>query len=127
MDLQGVASRDTGLSAQGPLNAADTISYRAMVGAGLNFGNETGDGRKFMGALTWQPSPRWTFDLYADYENTGRRASRYRDIRRTGDNSRRPAGVGQKGQKFATTGNGWITAHVWGVQSWHRVYRRTVI
>ena len=68
MDLQGVASRDTGIAANGPLNASGTLSYRAMVGAGLNFGNETGDGRKWMGALTWKPSPGWTVDLYADYE-----------------------------------------------------------
>lgn len=68
MDLQGVASRDTGISANGPLNAGGTISYRAMVGSGLKFGNETGDGRKVMGAVTWQPSSRWTFDLYSDYE-----------------------------------------------------------
>jgi hypothetical protein len=40
MDLQGVASRDTGASAKGPLNASGTLGYRAMVGAGLNFGSE---------------------------------------------------------------------------------------
>jgi len=68
MDLQGVASRDTGVSAKGPLNAAGTLSYRAMLGAGLEFGNESGDGRKWMGALAWTPSPRWTFDLYLDWE-----------------------------------------------------------
>lgn len=68
MDLQGVASRDTGISAKGTLNAAGTISYRAMVGSGLNFGGESGDGWKWMGALALTPSPRWTFDLYADYE-----------------------------------------------------------
>ena len=68
MDLQGVASRDTGISAKGPLNTSGTLGYRAMAGAGLEFGNETGDGRKWMGALTWKPSPRWTVDLYADYE-----------------------------------------------------------
>ena len=68
MDLQGVASRDTGVAAKGPLNAAGTLSYRAMAGAGLEFGNESGDGRKWMGALAWTPSPRWTFDLYLDYE-----------------------------------------------------------
>jgi hypothetical protein len=68
MDLQGVTSRDTGISAKGPLNAAGTLSYRAMVGAGLEFGHESGDGWKWMGALNWKPSPRWTFDLYADYE-----------------------------------------------------------
>jgi len=68
MDLQGVASRDTGVSAKGPLNSSGTLSYRAMVGAGTNFGNETGDGRKWMGALTWKPAARWTVDLYADLE-----------------------------------------------------------
>ena len=68
MDLQGVPSRDTGLSAQGPLNNAATLSYRAMVSAGLDFGNESGGDPKLMSALTWQPSPRWTFDLYLDYE-----------------------------------------------------------
>jgi len=36
--------------------------------AGVDFGNETGDGRKWMGALTWKPATRWTVDLYADYE-----------------------------------------------------------
>jgi hypothetical protein len=68
MDLQGVASRDVGLSAQGPLDAGGAVRYRAMLGAGLAFGNESGDGRKVMGALNWQPSPRWTVDLYGDYE-----------------------------------------------------------
>jgi hypothetical protein len=68
MDLQGVASRDTGVSLKGPLNDAGTLSYRAMVGAGTEFGNESGDGRKWMGALTWKPAERWTVDFYADYE-----------------------------------------------------------
>lgn len=68
MDLQGVASRDTGISAKGPLNSAGTLGYRAMVGSGLEFGNETGDGRKWMGALTWNPSPPWAVDLYIDHE-----------------------------------------------------------
>ena len=68
MDLQGEPSRDTGISAKGPLNSAGTLSYRAMVGAGTNFGNESGDGRRWMGALTWQPSSTWTLEGYLDYE-----------------------------------------------------------
>jgi len=68
MDLQGVASRDTGVSAKGPLNASGSLSYRAMVGAGLEFGSESGDGRRLMGAISWKPSPPWTLDLYLDYE-----------------------------------------------------------
>ena len=68
MDLQGVASRDTGLSARGPLNSDGTLGYRAMVGAGIEFGNESGDGRKWMTAMTWKPTPAWTLDAYIDYE-----------------------------------------------------------
>ena len=70
LDLQGEPSRDTGISAKGPLNTAGTLSYRAMLGAGTNFGNESGDGRKWMGALTWQPSTPWTLEAYIDYERS---------------------------------------------------------
>ena len=68
LDLQGVASRDSGIAARGPLNASGTLAYRTMVGAGLEFGNESGDGRKWMGALNWRPAESWTLDFYADYE-----------------------------------------------------------
>ncbi len=68
LDLQKVASRHTGIAAQGPLNQSGTLRYRAMIGAGLNFGNEAGDGSKFMLALTWLPTPAWTVDVYGDYE-----------------------------------------------------------
>jgi hypothetical protein len=68
MDLQGVASRDTGISAAGPINQSGSVEYRAMAGAGLEFGNESGDGRKWMGALTWRPAAPWLIDLYLDYE-----------------------------------------------------------
>ena len=68
MDLQGVASRDNGVSLKGPLNASGTFSYRAMFGAEAEFGTETDDGQKWMGAITWKPSPEWTLDLYSDYE-----------------------------------------------------------
>ena len=68
MDLQGVASRDTGFSARGPLNDSGSLRYRAMVGAGLEFGNESGDGRKWMAAMTWKPTPAWTIDVYLDFE-----------------------------------------------------------
>jgi len=40
MDLQGVASRDNGISLKGPLNASGTFGYRAMFGAEADFGNE---------------------------------------------------------------------------------------
>lgn len=68
MDLQGVPSRDTGISAQGPLSSSGKVGYRAMVGTGAEFGNESGDGEKFMAALAWRPAPRWVVDLYADFE-----------------------------------------------------------
>lgn len=68
MDMQGVASRDTGISAKGPLNASGTLSYRTMIGSDLDFSSKSGDGWKWMGALVLKPWPHWTFDLYADYE-----------------------------------------------------------
>jgi hypothetical protein len=68
MDLQGVSSRDTGIALGGPLDEGETLSYRAMVGFGSEFGNETDEGRKWMGALTWRPSPGWAIDLYGDFQ-----------------------------------------------------------
>ena len=68
MDLQGVASRDTGLSLQGPLNANGSLGYRAMYAAPLDFGSDGNDRERWMGALSWKPAPQWTLDVYADYE-----------------------------------------------------------
>jgi hypothetical protein len=68
MDLQGVASRDTGLSIQGPLNAAGTLRYRGMYAAPVDFGGDSNDRERWMGALNWLPAEGWIVDLYADYE-----------------------------------------------------------
>jgi len=68
MDLQGEPSRDTGVSARGPLNASGSLNYRAMLASGSEFGAESGDGRRWMAELTWQPAPNWTLDFYTDYE-----------------------------------------------------------
>jgi hypothetical protein len=76
MDLQGEASRDTGLSAKGPLNTSGSFSYRAMLASGLEFGNESGDKTKLMGALTWRPAGQWVVDLYADFEDLPGRTDR---------------------------------------------------
>jgi len=68
MDLQGVASRDTGLAVSGPLNGSGTLSYRFMYGAPVDFGSDSNDRERWMGAVGWQPAAGWTFDFYADYE-----------------------------------------------------------
>ena len=68
MDLQGVASRDNGVSLKGPLNSSGTLGYRAMFGAEADFGNETDDGNKWMWALSWEPAPNWIIDFYTDHE-----------------------------------------------------------
>jgi hypothetical protein len=68
MDLQGVASRDTGINLKGPLNASGSISYRTMVTAAVEFGNDSDDASKWMGALAWNPAPNWTIDLYLEKE-----------------------------------------------------------
>ena len=68
MDLQGVASRDVGVSLKGPLSPGNPWKYRAMIGTGSEFGAEGGDGRKFMGAVTWKPSEELYVDLGIDFE-----------------------------------------------------------
>ena len=65
-DLQGVPSRDTGISVKGRLN--DILRYRLMVGAGADFGAESGDGKSVMAALNWQLSEQWMLDFYVDSE-----------------------------------------------------------
>jgi len=76
MDLQGVASRDFGLSAEGLISSKLNLSYRAMIGAGTEFGNETGDGLKYMGAISWRPNERLVIDFYADHEKLSGEADR---------------------------------------------------
>ena len=77
LDLQGVPSRDNGLSIKGPLNQADTLRYRFMLGSRVDLGAETTEATKVMGALTWKPYPRWTIDLYADYQENSQQVSGY--------------------------------------------------
>ena len=67
-DLQGIASRDTGLFAKGPINASGTLAYRAMWAAPLDFGAESNPNARVMGAVSWSPGKKLTFDFYADYE-----------------------------------------------------------
>ena len=68
LDLQGIPSRDTGVSVRGPLNNDGMLRYRAMVGTGVEFGADSADSTKWSAALTWEPAPRWTVDFYVDFE-----------------------------------------------------------
>ena len=68
LDLQGVASRDTGITLKGALTRDGGIRYRAMYGSGLEYANQGGGGDKLMAALTWFPSASLYVDLYTDYE-----------------------------------------------------------
>lgn len=68
LDLQGVASRDIGVSFKGNLGSDSRWQYRAMASTGIKFGAENGDGRKIMGAVTWRPSDSLYVDFYLDYE-----------------------------------------------------------
>lgn len=65
-DLQGVPSRDTGVSLKGRIN--DSWSYRAMVGVGAEFGAESGDGENTMAALNWALNENWSLDFYVNHE-----------------------------------------------------------
>ncbi len=71
MDLQGVPSRDVGVSLKGPLNESGSLSYRVMAGLGVEFGADSNDHDKWMAALTWKPADRWTVDFYLDFEQVG--------------------------------------------------------
>ncbi len=68
-DLQGLSSRDVGVSVKGPLSADGRLSYRAMFGLGTDFGVDSTEGDKLMAALNWRLRENWMVDLYADYEN----------------------------------------------------------
>ncbi len=68
MDLQGVASRDTGVYLKGPINDSGTLTYRVMLASKINIGNESDDKPKWMGAISWKPAPNWILDFYVDYE-----------------------------------------------------------
>ena len=68
MDLQGVASRDTGVFAAGPLNSSGSRSYRAMWALPVDFGKDSDPNERWMGAVGWEPAPGWTLDFYTSYE-----------------------------------------------------------
>ena len=68
LDLQGVPSRDTGITLKGSLAHGGRLGYRVMYGSGLEYANQGGGGDKLMGALTWLLSSGVQVDLYADYE-----------------------------------------------------------
>jgi hypothetical protein len=69
LDLQGIASRDTGVYAKGPLNASGSLAYRLMAAPRARFGSDNSDAKKWMGALTWRPTDAWTIDAYVDHES----------------------------------------------------------
>jgi hypothetical protein len=68
LDLQGVPSRDTGVTLKGSLGRSENLGYRVMYGSGLEYANQGGGGDKLMAALTWHPSKSLYVDLYTDYE-----------------------------------------------------------
>ena len=76
LDLQGVPSRDTGITLKGKFGHNETVGYRIMYGSGLEYANQGGGGDKLMAALTWFPSDALYVDLYADYENRPGRTDR---------------------------------------------------
>jgi hypothetical protein len=68
LDLQGLPSRETGLSLRGPLNASGSLAYRVMLGSRYEFGAESSENPRYMAALNWRPAPGWDIDLYLDHE-----------------------------------------------------------
>lgn len=77
LDLQGIASRDTGVSLQGPLWAKGRLSYRVLLGSSMEFGKDSDDASKVQLALGWEPAPGWTADFYIDYEDRSESRDRH--------------------------------------------------
>ncbi len=69
MDVQGVASRDTGIAANGPIAKNGSISYRVMYGTQLEFGTDSNDAGEWMAAVSWEPNSNWVVELYGDFED----------------------------------------------------------
>jgi len=69
MDLQGIASRDTGIAANGPIAKDGSISYRVMYGTQLEFGSDSNDAGEWMGAVSWEPNANWVVEVYGDFED----------------------------------------------------------
>ena len=69
MDLQGIASRDTGIAANGPITKDGSITYRVMYGTQLEFGSDSNDAGEWMAAVSWEPSSNWVVELYGDFED----------------------------------------------------------
>ena len=76
MDLQGIASRDTGLSLKGPLGFGGKLKYRLMYGAQTEFEADGNDSSKYMAALSWEPSSELIVDFYFDAEDFSGRSDR---------------------------------------------------
>ena len=63
------SSRDFGVSVMGALDEAGKLSYHLMFGNGASTKTETNKGKKLMGALTFAPTDRVAFQVYADRED----------------------------------------------------------
>lgn len=77
LDLQGVPSRDWGIAANGPLSCDGMVRYRLMLGTGNELGRETGEGTKFMGAISVGDSKKgFLVDVYGDFQELPGRTDR---------------------------------------------------
>ena len=68
-DIQGIAARDVGLKAMGPLPFADGLSYRIMHGFKETWEADKNPFNKTMGAVTWRGPTGFLIDAYMDYES----------------------------------------------------------
>jgi hypothetical protein len=75
-DIQGIAARDLGISAKGKLSQSGRWSYRAMYGSSETWEADKNPHDKFMGAMTWRPTPGTLLDAYVDHESRPGRLDR---------------------------------------------------
>ena len=71
------SSRDFGLAAKGPLDAAGKVHYHVMLANGGGTSSEVNQGKKAMASLAVSPVPELTLEAYADFEARPGRADVY--------------------------------------------------
>ena len=71
------SSRDFGIGLKGALDQRKMVNYSIMYGNGSSNKGETNAGKKFYGAVAFNPVEGFTLEVYGDYEHRAENDQRY--------------------------------------------------